>query len=379
MMDNKQHIFQQLQENNLTHWNRAPAGYWNGTGLNKLESCAYYAVLSSFTKEELLEILPTVKKWPLSSNIVESIEKTINPEPYNPIRKNENIDTVLKRFLDKKSKKVVESRKELKKRFEYLDFKDQKKIINAFLESPNSNDVEWGGYQAGLHWDKCFIEPLTKAFERKSYLDVVITIIRHFPIEFVKEHEEVLASRDKEDLCIRLGNEPGFSLDKYNLYIFEYLYILASLKREVPECEEEIEKRVFLFLYKQVVREDSGHRFGWSFSFTDFPELRKMIWALGQLKMPNIVLKLLDCQAYILANKIEGTNSESIWLARKWIEEVWNYERKEDLLNHLVMVDGWNVVDYRDCEDLPPDVIDFWDKELTQFDKYTPSLDPFGD
>lgn len=245
------------------------------------------------------------------------------------------------------------------KRFEYLDFKDQKKIINAFLESPNSNDVEWGGYQAGLHWDNCFIELLTKAFERKLYLDVVITIIRHFPIEFVKEHEEVLASRDKEDLCIRLGNEPGFSLDKYDLYIFEYLYILATLKREVPESEEEIEKRVFLFIYKQVVREDSGYSFGWGFSFTDFPELRKMIWALGQLKMPNIVLKILDCQAYILDNQTEGTNAESIWLARKWIEEVWDYEGKEDLLNHLVMIDGWNVVDYSEFDDLPPDVIEF--------------------
>lgn len=273
--------------------------------------------------------------------------------------KNENIDTVLKHFLNKKSKKVVESRKELKKRFEYLDFQDQKKIINAFLASPNSNDVEWGGHKAGLHWDNCFIEPLTKAFERKLYLDVVITIIRHFPIEFVKEHEEVLASRNKEDLCIRLGNEPGFSLDKYELYIFEYLYILASLKREVPESEEEIEKRVFLFLYKQIVREDSGNSFGWRFSFTDFPELRKMIWSLAKLKMPNIVLKLLDCQTYILANQIEGTNSESIRLARKWIEEVWNYEGKEDLLSHLVMVDGWNVLDYRDCDDLPPDVVEF--------------------
>ena len=207
-MSDTDQLLQQLQANNLTHWKKEPEGYWNGTGLNKLESCAYYAVLSSLTKEELLEVLPTVKKWQHSYNIVERIEKTLNPEPYNPIKKNENIDTILKRFLDKKSKKVVESRKELKKRFEYLDFKDQKKIINAFLESPNSNDVEWGGYQAGLHWDNCFIEPLTKAFERKLYLDVVITIIRHFPIEFVKENEEVLASRDKEDLCIRLGNEP---------------------------------------------------------------------------------------------------------------------------------------------------------------------------
>lgn len=353
-MDKKQQILQQLQANNLTHWKKAPEGYWNGTGLNKLESCAYYAVLSSLSKEELSEILPVVQNWPLSSNIVERIEKTLNAEPYNPLKKNENIDTVLKRFLDKKSRRVVGSRKELKRRFEYLDFKDQKKIINAFLESPNSNDVEWGGYQAGLHWDKCFIEPLTKAFEKKLYLDVIITIIKHFPIEFVKQHEEVLASRDREDLCIRLGNEPDFSLDKYKLYIFEYLYILASLKREVPESEEEIEKRVFLFLYEYIVREDSDYGFGWGFSFTGFPELRKMVWALGQLKMPNIVLKILDCQSYILANKNDGSNSESIRLAREWIENEWEYEGKEELLNHLVPVDNY----YGRNDTLPPNIIE---------------------
>ena len=82
---------------------------------------------------------------------------------------------------------------------------------------------------------------------------------------------------------------------------------------------------------------------------------------------------------HILENQTEGTNAESIWLARKWIEEVWEYEGKEDLLNHLVMIDGWNVVDYRDCEDLPPDVIDFWNNGFTQFDEFTPSFDPFED
>ena len=84
-----------------------------------------------------------------------------------------------------------------------------------------------------------------------------------------------------------------------------------------------------------------------------------MIWALGQLKMPNIVLKILDCQAYILANKKDDTYSESIRLARQWIEDVWEYEGKEDILNHLIMVNGWEVVDYREYDDLPPDFIDF--------------------
>lgn len=352
-------LLEKLQENNLTHWQKAPEGYWNGKGLNKLESCAYYAVLSSFSKEELIDVLPSVKEWPLSSDIVEMIKKTIHPEPYNPIKRNENIDTILKRFIDKKSKRVVESRKELKKRFEYLDFKDQKKIINAFLESPNVSDIGWAGYQAGLHWDNCFIDPITRAFERKQDFDLAKTIIRHFPIEFVKQHEEILASTDREALCIRLGNEPDFSLDKYNLYIFEYLNILAHLKREVPETEEEIEKRVFLFLYENIVREKTRREWGWTFSFTDFPELRKTIWALGQLKMPAIVLKILDCQAYILANKKDDTYSESMRLAREWIEDVWNYEGKADLLNHLVMIDGWTVVDYHEYDDLPHEFFDF--------------------
>ena len=48
----KDKLLEKLQENNLTHWQKAPEGYWNGKGLNKLESCAYYAVLSSLSKEQ---------------------------------------------------------------------------------------------------------------------------------------------------------------------------------------------------------------------------------------------------------------------------------------------------------------------------------------
>ena len=79
--------------------------------------------------------------------------------------------------------------------------------------------------------------------------------------------------------------------------------------------------------------------------------------------MPNIVLKILDCQAYILANKKDDTYLESIRLARQWIEDAWDYEGKEDILNHLIMVNGWEVVDYREYDDLPPDFIDFIDDD----------------
>lgn len=359
----KERLLEKLQENNLTHWKKAPEGYWNGQGLNKLESCAYYAVLASLSEEELSEAMHTVKEWPHSSDIVERIEKTLNPVPYNLTKKNENIATLLKRFLDKKSKRVVESRKELKRRFEYLDFKDQKKIIKAFLVSPNEDDREWAAVQADKRWDDSFISSFQKAYELSHSLSVIITIVRHLPLEYVKSIQEEVEIRAAGELCKRMGNEPGFDIYKYDLYIFEYLYIMVHLKKELPESEAEIEKRVFMFLYEWIVRTLKGNTLGFNCKFEDFPELRKMVWALGQLKMPNIVLKILQCEAYIQAHINENSYVESLSLAKEWIEEVWEYEGKEDMLNHLILINGWNLVDYRECDDLPPDFIDFMDAD----------------
>lgn len=100
-MHNNNELLRQLQENNLVHWEKAPEGYWRGQALNKLESCAYYAVLASMSEEELRQALDTIKDWPHSSRIIDKIKQTLNPTPYNVIKKNETIDTLLKWYTDK--------------------------------------------------------------------------------------------------------------------------------------------------------------------------------------------------------------------------------------------------------------------------------------
>lgn len=50
-----------------------------------------------------------------------------NAAPKYEVKKNEKLETLLARFLDKKSKRVVESRKEIKRRFEYQSYGDQKR------------------------------------------------------------------------------------------------------------------------------------------------------------------------------------------------------------------------------------------------------------
>ena len=373
-MHSSDKLLDKLQQNNLTHWEKAPAGYWSGKALNKLESCAYFAVLASMSEEELHQAKEIIKDWPHSSYIAEKIKQTLNPTPYNVVRKNETIDTLLKWYTDKKSKKVGESKKELKKRFPYQSFTVQKKIIKAFLTSRNIDDAAWGARQADLYWDKSFIKPLEDSRYRGYTPSEAKTIIRHFPIDFVSYHRGELNFQTSEDLCIRLGDESDFIVETYDLNILSYLYVYAHLKTPIPKTESEIEKELFFHIYKRIVRDLENSRWGPSYNFADFPELRKGVWALGQLNFPNIALKILACQEYILANKNDNPYSESLRLARQWIEEVWDIDDKQFLRDFVDTYKEQDLAEYLALSDLPPD--DFGSVEVTNF---TPKFDSTED
>ena len=54
-------------------------------------------------------------------------------------KRNVPIATLIRNYINKKSGKVSDSRDEIKKRFDGLDWRDQKKILAAFLESCTSD------------------------------------------------------------------------------------------------------------------------------------------------------------------------------------------------------------------------------------------------
>ena len=76
------------------------------------------------------------------------------------VRRNTPIATLIKDYINKKSGKVSDSRKEILWRFKYLDWKDQKKIILAFLDS-GKTDRQWAYSTMLDYWDKSF-EPKVK-------------------------------------------------------------------------------------------------------------------------------------------------------------------------------------------------------------------------
>ncbi len=75
-------------------------------------------------------------------------------------KRNAPIAQLIKDFANKKSGKVTESRVEIKRRFEFLDWKVQKKILTVFLNSGKS-DRQWAYSRALDNWDKSF-EPKIK-------------------------------------------------------------------------------------------------------------------------------------------------------------------------------------------------------------------------
>ncbi len=76
---------------------------------------------------------------------------------YNIRKRNAPIATLIKNFVNKRSGKVTESREEIQRRFDYLDWKDQKKIILVFLDA-GKKDRQWAYSKTLDYWDKSFID-----------------------------------------------------------------------------------------------------------------------------------------------------------------------------------------------------------------------------
>lgn len=148
-------------------------------------------------------------------------------------KRNKPVTTLLRQYVNKKSGKVSEAKRELQRRFDCLDWSQQKKILEAHLMSSPS-DRHWAYPKLLNWWDKSF-EPMIKGLweenheERCSWL-----VVRFFPEEYIIENFDALADgRNYFFICLRLGKRSTFQIDKLRLSPLDYLYVMYSLMREV--------------------------------------------------------------------------------------------------------------------------------------------------
>lgn len=175
----------------------------------------------------------------------------------NSKKRNTPIATLIKNYVNKRSRKVAESREEIQRRFDYLDWKDQKKIILAFLDS-GKKDRQWAYSKTLDYWDKSFEPKIRDLWERLHEGKCSWTVIRYFPVEYLSENiEKFTEERDYYFVCLRLAKDMAFEIDKSKLSNTDYLAVIYHTGRSIEKMEAE------RLLYKTVhsICLDCGHYF----------------------------------------------------------------------------------------------------------------------
>ena len=153
------------------------------------------------------------------------------------VPRNNPIATVIRQYIDKKSGLVTISRTEIQRRFYGLDWKDQKKILAAFLESGQS-DRQWAYSRLLDLWDASFEPKILELWEKYHERKCTWVVIRHFPIEFIKEHvDDFTEDRDYYFICRRLVADSSFVIDKDRLSKLDYLMALSRGDRKINDEE----------------------------------------------------------------------------------------------------------------------------------------------
>ena len=336
--------------------------------LDSSEYYAYWGILRSMPSKELSRAKDIINKENYA-DILSYVVTRAQEDNVKVYKKNKSISVLLARYTDKKSKKVVESRKELKERFEHLSFSDQRKIIIAFLSSCNLSDVDWAAQEARKRWDRSYADPIKTAFEKRDSYSVALTIIQHMPLEYLKEMELRLVLHNRSEYCMRFPDEADELMRKYDFNIFEILYVKARLGQQLQISHQQVERRFFRYIYifAQMSVLDV---YGRNSYVTDIPFLGRTLQALGELGYQEILLQFLSMHKYSKELHVQNQSNSELYFAQKWIidnhfpeaaiAEPCNYNlvkeavEKYESPKHITVTSATDLDIY---DDLPPDVI----------------------
>lgn len=172
-------------------------------------------------------------------------------------KRNTPIVTLIKNFINKKSGKVSDSREEILWRFRYLDWKDQKKIILAFLDSCKT-DRQWAYSMMLDYWDISFELKVKELWEQLHEERCSWVVIRHFPMKYLSQHlEQFTENRDYFFVSLRLAVDKNYIIKKDKLSLTDYLSVLHHTGRHISD--DEAKDIPYILVHKICVEGFSGY------------------------------------------------------------------------------------------------------------------------
>ena len=215
------------------------------------------------------------------------------------------VTQVLRDFNNGKNR--VKCREELQTRLLYMTALDKKRVIYTFLESYKIDRI-WTFNHLYRHWDPRFMKAVESMFEKFHEPQAAKLICRYGSVDYIRENlVELSVAYNYLDARRRLpADEPiDRELIKSNR---EYLVLLAYLG--LPITEEEARKELISHIRNEIAGITPASQF--YDSVLELPYVHQIVWALGRLKMIEVLFDLLDFER----------RSQSMFKAREYSQAI---------------------------------------------------------
>lgn len=248
--------------------------------------------------------------------------------------KNESIRSLLTSFANPHGRKGVHARSELKKRFPYLDYSDQRKIIDAFVKKGRQIDMIWVAKYLlhDIYWKDDYLNAVIKAWEHEldNWWLTKLMVLRapsDYLRDFVSRYSACKADfgnvkKFRYDLfATRLGLEDtSFVIDKSLFSPMQYVFCCAKLNRKITH--EEAAAGFYDCIFTAL------NQFGWHFCIMnevwDFKKVTFFFTCLRNWGMMREIMEFNDwilLVSKVLAQKMhERGNKNDEWLYKIYLQ-----------------------------------------------------------
>ena len=235
---------------------------------------------------ETLQLIEETATWVIGKMAARILRYRKKKEAVSSHRLNYPIDEVLDDYINRRKGKLVEAKRQLRKRFDGLDHDKQVAVMMAIMEK--GQDAEQTFIYDKLYgedfWTDDFIPLVEQWWEQFHDYRMARVVIKRCPREFLLRHLEELEGRGNyATLCLRTGIEP----DPSKLSPRTYLYVRKCNGGQfrIREGEEAVMRQVRDYLYEEGVRKPVT-------SIYDIPYVRRMMNYLGQMGLVDEIMAI---------------------------------------------------------------------------------------
>lgn len=196
----------------------------NGSHINK---SILRPLLRALTDEEAEKLRKMCKD---DSELIYRINhrNTVFTSEAKTFERNESVDTLFD-WLKTRKGWVSVIKRELKRRFDYMDWMEQVKVMRLFLFKTKT-DREWCYKRMRRWWNDEIIEDLMACWEKYHDELAAEAVARYAPMDFVMLHESELARLSPADLCLRTGKLEYLADDLSSpRKLYSYIHVLSKL------------------------------------------------------------------------------------------------------------------------------------------------------